>query len=90
MWKCENKCCCWQPMIEKIYTNIFDSRFIKKEILWEGTYKANPDSKESSDLWKELRSATIEFLAEPDVNDPDKRSESNDGPIYFKIKSINS
>ena len=59
MWCCDDEACnCHQPIIELVTPNRKEGfPYTKRDRVWEGTSKSDPDYSELCSLWWELREA---------------------------------
>jgi len=44
MWWCQDEVCdCHQPQIDRVTANPDDSRFVRREAVWRGSFKSDGD-----------------------------------------------
>lgn len=61
MWWCGDGCDCTQPVVEDVYRNALDSRFIIREPVWKGTFHSEASVEERAEQERELAEARERF-----------------------------
>ena len=65
MWKCWDKCYCWQPQLVR-YVPSQSWLGFRHEIIWQGTFRTEPDLVERAELLAELKAEALKHGIEID------------------------
>lgn len=78
MWHCgDDHCNCFQPRIDRVRPGVHRP-WIKRELVWEGTFHSDPDCHEYEQQVDELKRAAEDHGITLDDNHHGKREDQHD------------